>query len=580
MMNEIRVWAPEAPKVELESHGKTYPLEKTHNGWWSFNHSLIRHGFDYAFKLDGQGPFPDPRSAWQPEGVHGPSRFLDHGLFQWTDPGWRQPPLAGGIIYEMHTGTFTPEGTFDSAIGRLDHLRDLGVTHVELMPVAEFLGNRGWGYDGAGLFAPHHSLGGPEGLKRLVNACHVAGLAVLLDVVYNHLGPSGNYLNRFGHYFTERYSTPWGQAVNLDGPDSDEVRRFFVDNALMWLKDYHFDGLRIDAVHALMDLSATHFLEQLAGEVREWEARLGRHLALIAESNLNDPRTVNATEVGGYGISAQWNEDFHHSLHTVLTGEKEGYYRDYGRLADLAKSLSRGFVYDGIYSVNRRRRFGRSVAHLPCSRFVGYLQNHDQVGNRALGERIGHLLPPGRLRIGAALVLCAPFIPMLFQGEEWAASSPFFYFTGFPDSDLGEAVKRGRREEFAAFGWNAAAIPDPQDERTFLRSKLDWNETARKPHSDMLEWYRALIEIRCRFPDLVDGRFNQTRVAYDEDKRWIVMERGSVVVACNLADAPQRVPCSDPAGKAIVLASEDGCKIEPDALALPGQSVAIAARVD
>jgi maltooligosyltrehalose trehalohydrolase len=301
---------------------------------------------------------------------------------------------------------------------------------------------------------------------------------------------------------------------------------------------------------------------------------------LIAESNLNDPRVIESTDIGGYGIDAQWNEDFHHSLHTVLTGEKAGYYRDYGRLADLAKALAQGFVYDGVFSINRRRCFGRSPARLPCSRLVGYLQNHDQVGNRALGERIGHLLSPGKLKIGAALVLLSPFVPMLFQGEEWASSSPFLYFTGFPDSNLGEAVKRGRREEFAAFGWDPEKIPDPQNEDTFLRSKLDWSEMSRKPHSDILEWYRALVKIRRRFPDLVGGGFNQTGVRYDEEKRWLVMERGPVVVACNLADAPQALPRAALAGRTILLASETGCSIQGDGIHLPGQSVAVAARAD
>ena len=451
------------------------------DGWWTAEAVSAAPGTDYAFRLDGGPPLPDPRSVWQPQGVHGPSRVLDHGAFPWTDGRWQQGPLPSAVLYELHVGTFTPEGTFEAAIARLDHLVDLGITHVELMPVAEFPGSRGWGYDGVDLYAPHHAYGGPEGLKRLVNACHAKGFAVLLDVVYNHLGPAGNYLERFGPYFTARHQTPWGPAVNLDGPGSDEVRRFFCDNALMWLRDYHLDGLRLDAVHALVDTSAVSFLEQLAAEVHALEAHLGRHLVLIAESDLNDPRVVRPPELGGYGLGAQWSDDFHHALHTVLTGERDGYYADFGSLADLAKALTGTFVYDGRYSHFRGRRHGRPTAGLTGDHFLGYLQNHDQIGNRAQGERSSHLPNSGRLKIAAALVLTSPFIPLLFQGEEWGASTPFQYFTDHDDPELGRAVREGRRVEFAGFGWAPEAIPDPQDPATFARSKLDWQERARSP---------------------------------------------------------------------------------------------------
>jgi maltooligosyltrehalose trehalohydrolase len=333
---------------------------------------FIRHGSDYAFIVDGEGPFPDPCSPWQPYGVHGASRWVEHGLYAWNDKGWQAQPLDSAVIYEMHVGTFTPEGTFSSAIEHLDHLVDLGITHIELMPVPEFPGERGWGYDGVDLHAPHHAYGGPEGLKGLVDACHLKGLAVLLDVVYNHLGPSGNYLGRFGPYFTNRHTTPWGEAVNLDGPESDEVRRSLVDNALMWLRDYHMDGLRIDAVHAIVDTSATHFLEQLSFEVKSLGARLGRRLVLIAESNMNDPRIVRSPDLGGFGIHALINEDFHHAIHTVLTGEQDGYYADFGRLSDLAKALTEGFVYDGRYSVYRRKSHGRPPTGIQGGSFVGF----------------------------------------------------------------------------------------------------------------------------------------------------------------------------------------------------------------
>ena len=381
-------------------------------------------------------------------------------------------------IYELHVGTFSPEGTFDGAAARLDHLVDLGVDVVELLPVAQFPGRHGWGYDGVDLYAPHDPYGGPDGLKRLVDACHARGLAVVIDVVYNHLGPAGNYLAEFGPYFTDRYTTPWGTAVNLDGPDSDPVRDFVVGNALMWVRDYHADGLRLDAIHAIVDTSAVHILEELRAQVEALAAELGRQVFLIAESDLNDPKIVHRPELGGYGIDAQWSDDFHHALHAVLTGERTGYYADFGSLDHLAKSLRQAYVYDGGYSPHRRRRHGRSPAGLPPTRFLGYLQNHDQVGNRATGERSSMLLSTGLLKVAAAIVLLGPFVPMLFQGEEWAASTPFLYFTDHDDPELGEAVSEGRRREFAAFGWSPEQVPDPQAPETFEASVLRWDERA------------------------------------------------------------------------------------------------------
>jgi len=574
-MGRLKVWAPDARRIEVEIKGTRLDMEKGPNGWWQVDTPLAEHGADYAFVLDEGTPLPDPRSPWQPEGVHGPSRILDHGVFQWTDSDWQPPPLSSAIIYELHIGTFSPEGTFDGAVKRLDHLVNSGITHVELMPVAEFSGNRGWGYDGVDLYAPHHAYGGPEGLKRLVDACHTRKLAVILDVVYNHLGPAGNYLGRFGPYFTDRYATPWGEAVNLDGPYSDEVRRFFSDNALMWFRDYHMDGLRIDAVHAIIDTSAIHFLEQLASEVNDLESHLGRHLVLIAESDLNNPRVIRSPEVGGYGIDAQWNEDFHHALHATLTGEQDGYYMDFGSLADLAKVLTLGLVYDGSYSHYRRRSHGRPATGLAGYQFVGCLQNHDQVGNRALGERASHLLSPGRIKIGAALVLTAPFVPMLFQGEEWAASTPFLYFTDHQDPEPGQAVKRGRSEEFAAFGWEPDKIPDPQKKDTFLRSRLDWDELRRDPHDKILDWHRSLIRLRRQLPELSDGRMEQTSVRFDETAQWLIMTRGSVLVTCNFEGAFQRIPCAELGGKEIVLSSDEGITAEDNEILMPGEAVAI-----
>jgi len=408
-----------------------------------------------------------------------------------------------------------------------------------------------------------------------VDACHARGLAVVLDVVYNHLGPAGNHLGEFGPYFTDRYSTPWGQAVNLDGPDSDEVRGFFVDNALMWLRDYHVDGLRLDAVHAIVDTSAVHLLEEIAVEVEELAAALGRRLFVVAESDLNDPRLVRRREEGGYGLDAQWSDDFHHALHAVLTGERSGYYGDFGSLAHLATALRRVFVYAGERSAFRRRAHGRSPAGIPGWRFLGYLQNHDQVGNRAMGERSSHLVPVGRLKIGAALVLTSPFVPMLFQGEEWGARSPFLYFTDHADPELGRAVSEGRRSEFAAFGWDPETIPDPQAEETFVRSRLDWSEPGRSPHAELLAWHRALVALRRRTPELADGRLDRVEVSLDEAARWFVVRRGAVAVVFSLADDTQCVPL--PGGQRVLLASEPACRVGEGGVDLVPDSVAIVA---
>ena len=578
-MTTFRVWAPRAATLEVKTKAESAAMVRDEAGWWSARVASAQEGTDYAFAVDGGDALPDPRSPWQPQGVHGPSRVLEHGAFDWTDHGWQAKPLSSGIIYELHVGSFTPGGTFDSAVDRLDHLVRLGVTHVELMPVCEYPGTRGWGYDGVDLYAPHHAYGGPEGLKCLVDACHARGLGVILDVVYNHLGPDGNYLGRFGPYFTGRYGTPWGDAVNLDGRGSDEVRNFFIDNALMWLADYHFDGLRIDAVHAIFDASAFHFLEQLASEVRKLEASLGRHLVLIAESDANDPRIVRPPEAGGYGLDAQWTEDFHHALHAILTGETSGYYCDFGSLEALARTLTRGFHHDGRYSSYRGRRHGRSPAGLSGHRFVGCLQNHDQVGNRALGERIGHVVPLGRSMVGAAVVLTSPFVPMLFQGEEWGASSPFPYFTDHPDPELGRAVRDGRRTEFEAFGWDPENIPDPQAPETFLASKLNWAEMDDEPHSTLLGWYADLIRLRREVPDLADGRLDRVKIRYDEDARWMVIQRGAISVAFNLGERLQRVPL-EASGAAALLRSDFQIEVRDRFVELPPDSVAVLAPPD
>lgn len=572
----FKVWAPRAQNVRVKIENSLFNLNAKDHGWWEAEIRKAKAGDDYAYILDERDkPLPDPRSAYQPYGVHGTSRLVDHNAFPWTDSGFQPQPFSSAVIYECHVGTFTPEGTFEAMIPKLDYLRDLGITHVELMPVNEFPGSRGWGYDGVDLYAPHHSYGGPDGLKKLVNACHEKGLAVLLDVVYNHLGPDGNYLDQFGPYFTDRHHTPWGRAVNFDTPGSDVARRFFIDNALMWLRDYHFDGLRLDAIHAIVDTSATHILEELANEVEALEGYVGRHKVLIAESNLNDPRVIQPSGFGGYGNHAQWTDDVHHALHTVLTGESQGYYIDFGSFADLAKALKNAYVYDGQYSKFRRRNLGKPPHHLSGHKFVTFLQNHDQVGNRAQGERLHGIAGIERLKIGAALLFTSPFVTLIFQGEEWAASTPFLYFTDHQNPDLGKAVLEGRRREFADFGWDPKSIPDPQDEKTFQRSVLKWQECETEPHQSVLQWYKKLIQLRKQFPQLTDGHRQDVLVDYDEEKKWINVQRRNISTACNLSDDQQVIPLPLPEKPVVLLKSANEISIHDKGVTLPPQSVAI-----
>ena len=573
-MHTFRVWAPLPKKIEVHVVGKNFPMSADANGWWTAEASSANAGDDYGFILDGAGPFPDPRSALQPNGVHKLSRLVDQNSFQWTDKKFQASPLSSAIIYELHLGTFTAAGTFLSAIEKLEHLVSLGVTHVELMPVVEFSGDHGWGYDGVDLFAPHHAYGAPDDLKKLVDACHAHGLAVVLDVVYNHLGPAGNYLAKFAPYFTKKFASPWGEGINFDGADSDEVRRFFCDNALMWLRDYHFDGLRLDAVHGIVDTSATHFLEQLEMEVEALSMQLGRPLVLIPESDLNDPRLLWARERGGYNLDAQWSDDFHHALHTVLTGENNGYYSDFGKLEHLAKALQNAFVYDGNYSKHRKRNHGAATCGLSGDRFLGYLQNHDQIGNRAQGERSSALMSRGKLKIGAALVLTSPFVPMLFQGEEWGASTPFLYFTDYREPELAAAVGEGRCKEFAAFGWKAEEVPHPQARETFERSKLNWSELLQSPHQALLDWHQQLIRLRCAESSLNDGRLDGVKTNHDELARWLVVERDAISVACNFASHSQRIPLRV-GTHSTLLASEPRVNAASGSVILPPESVAI-----
>ncbi|MFF0310697.1 malto-oligosyltrehalose trehalohydrolase [Streptosporangium sp. NPDC004379] len=573
MGHGFRVWAPARERVDLVLGERRLPMRRSGGGWWERAVEEAGPGTDYAYSLDGGPPRPDPRSPYQPYGPHGPSRLVDHAAFRWTDDRWRGTPLPGAVLYELHVGTFSPAGTFDGVIERLPHLVELGVDAIELMPVAEFSGGRGWGYDGVSLFAPHHAYGGPDGLKRLVDACHAHGLGVVMDVVYNHLGPSGNYLPEFGPYFAGRHTTNWGDAVNFDGPGSDETRAFVIGNALMWLRDYHVDGLRLDAVHAIADDSAVHVLERLAEEVEALAAHVRRPLFLIAESDLNDPRFVRAREAGGYGLDAAWADEWHHALHSVLTGERGGYYSDFGPLSLLAKGLRQAWVYDGTWSPHRGRVHGRSPAGLSGHRFVVCAQNHDQVGNRAQGERNPALMSEGRLRIAAALLLTAPFVPMLFQGEEWGATTPFQYFTDHEDPELGRAVSEGRRREFAAFGWEPDQVPDPQDPATFERSRLDWSERDKEAQGRLLDWHRELIALRRRVPALTDGRPDRVLADCDEDAGLLVVERGPVLVAVNLGAETLTVPAR---GRGGVLASSDpGVALSGADLTLPPDTVAI-----
>ncbi|MFN2466041.1 MAG: malto-oligosyltrehalose trehalohydrolase [Candidatus Dormibacteria bacterium] len=569
MSEGIWVWAPAATRVELVAGGGRFEMTVEASGWFSAPTATVADNAGYMLAIDGGEPRPDPRSAHQPEGVHGPSHLVNHAAFRWGDAAWSGLPLADAVIYELHVGTFTPEGSFDAAAARLPYLLELGINAVELMPVATFPGARGWGYDGVDIFAPHPAYGGPDGLKRLVDACHAAGIAVVMDVVYNHLGPDGNYLAEFGPYFTDVYQTPWGRALNFDGAGSDEVRRFFIDNAVMWLRDYHCDGLRLDAVHAIIDTSAVHFLEEVTAAVDALGAELGRELWMIAESDLNDPRVVASRDRGGYGFDAQWSDDFHHALHAALTGEHAGYYAGFDGLEDVATALRQAFVFDGRYSPYRGRKFGRRPVGIPGTSFLGYIQDHDQVGNRAQGERISQLVSPGLCRVAAALVLTSPFTPMIFAGEEWAATTPFLYFTDHQSADLARAVTAGRRAEFAGFGWPAGAVPDPQSPQTFEASRLDWTELESEPHRGTFQWYRDLVHLRRAEPALRNGRMGDVVVRHGPS--WIEMVREDIAVYCNLGG--ERV--SFGSGGTLLLASEKGTRTDGEGTELPPESAAV-----
>ncbi|TQK32033.1 malto-oligosyltrehalose trehalohydrolase [Arthrobacter sp. SLBN-53] len=567
-MATFDVWAPRPHRVILELDGARYPMQRDESNWWHVDVDA-RPDSRYGFVLDDDDTvLPDPRSPRQPDGVHGSSQ-------RWQPPAaptpWAGRSIEGATIYELHIGTFTPAGTLDAAAQKLDHLVDLGVDFVELMPVNAFSGSHGWGYDGVLWYAVHEPYGGPDALLRFVDACHARGLGVLIDAVFNHLGPSGNYLPRFGPYLSSG-SNPWGESINIADDGADEVRRYIIDCALRWMRDFGADGLRLDAVHALVDTTAIHILEELSAETEALATQLGRPLALIAESDMNDPRTITPRDQGGLGMTAQWDDDIHHAIHTAVSGERQGYYADFGSLQTLAQTLTHGFFHAGTHSSFRGRRHGRplDIATVPATRLVAYTLTHDQVGNRAVGDRPSQNLTPGQLAVKAALALGSPYTAMLFMGEEWGASSPFQFFSSHPEPELARATAEGRKAEFAAHGWDADEIPDPQDPATFERSKLNWDEVDQGVHARLHQTYRDLIALRRNEPDFADPWLTRLRIDYDESARWIIMYRGTFAVICNLGEVPVTVPVS---GEVVLAWAPPSCG--DDGTEIPAQSFAV-----
>ena len=551
---EFRVWAPIVSNLAVRILGdepRTIPMvmnrppDSDGGGEFVATVADVREGMDYLYVLNGKVERPDPVSRWQPQGVHGPSRIVDPNTFRWSDQNWAGIPLKDYIIYELHTGTFTPEGTFESMIPRLSYLREVGITAVEIMPVAEFPGSRNWGYDGASLYPPQSTYGGPAGLKKLVDACHQHGLAVVMDVVYNHLGPEGNYLPEFAPCFTDAHHTPWGKAINYDGPDSDGIRRWVIDNALYWLTEYHVDALRLDAIHGIYDFGAHHVLDELSEAFQNQAKQLKRKAWIIAESDLEDVRIINPRQVGGYALDAQWHDDFHHALYSLLTGEKEGFLMDFGAIADLNKSIGEGFVCDGNYSRYRRRHYGSSSKFRPGEQFVGFIQNHDQIANTSRGNRLSTLVSRGQQKLAAVLTLCSPFLPLLFMGEEYGETAPFFYFTSFEDSDLATAVREGRKRELAAH-YSESEFADPQAQSTFDRSKLEWSKVESSAHAEILRLYTELISLRKQHSSLGNCRKDLTEIQSDEKSKLLVMNRSdpsgsTALIVCNFSDKAQAI---------------------------------------
>jgi maltooligosyltrehalose trehalohydrolase len=569
--HEFAVWAPEPRLVRLDVDGFTYPMTRYDDGWWRTTIDVAPDA-RYGFLLDDDPTvLPDPRSPRQPEGVHKRSQLWDPSSATWTDERWSGRSVEGAVIYELHVGTFTAAGTFDSAISKLDHLIDLGVDFVELMPVNAFSGTNGWGYDGVLWYAVHEPYGGPDGLVRLIDACHARGLGVLIDAVFNHLGPSGNYLPRFGPYLSSA-SNPWGEGINIADAESDEVRNLIIGCALRWMRDFHADGLRLDAVHALVDTTAIHLLEELSAETTALSAQVGRALSLIAETDRNDPRIITPREDGGLGMTAQWDDDIHHALHTAVSDERQGYYSDFGSMETLARTLQNGYFHAASYSSFRRRRHGKPLdtSKIPGYRLIAYTCTHDQVGNRAIGDRPSAYLDSGQLAVSAALALLTPFTAMLFMGEEWAASTPFQFFSSHPEPELAEATRSGRKAEFAEHGWDADEVPDPQDPETFLRSKLDWTEVDEGEHARLHRLYTDLIALRKREPDLADFWLDHMAIDFDEDDRWIVLRRGTLSIACNLGTDAATVPAT---GEVILAWGEP--KLAADSTVLQAHSFAV-----
>ena len=549
---EFSVWAPSRESVALHlvsgAGDRSIAMTKNENGYHRVTVNDLAPQSRYLYRLDDSKEYPDPASRFQPDGVHAPSEIFDVADFDWTDAGWQPPALKDNIFYELHVGTYSADGTLDGLHAHLAELADLGITTIELMPLAQFPGSRNWGYDGVYPYAVQNTYGGPRALQRFVNAAHAHGLAVALDVVYNHLGPEGNYLSQFGPYFATKYKTPWGLAINFDGPDSGPVRQFFIENALQWFKDFHIDVLRLDAIHGIFDFGAFHFLAELQCRVELANKELGRNLYLIAESDLNDARILLPPEKGGYGLSAQWSDDFHHSLHTLLTHESAGYYEDFGRLNHLATVLKEGWFYHGQYSRHRRRHHGNSPAGISRSKHVVAIQNHDQVGNRARGDRLASLVDFEAQKLAAGVTLLSPFIPLLFMGEEYGETSPFQYFTSHGDKALIEAVRRGRREEFVAFGWDTD-IPDPQSQATFENSRLHHDLQNRNPHRALRSLYQELIRFR-RENNL--GADANLEITHDEILQVLTVLRKShgseLLMLFNFAQKNVDLPSATPPG--------------------------------
>ncbi|MGH9537121.1 MAG: malto-oligosyltrehalose trehalohydrolase [Terriglobales bacterium] len=546
---EFRVWAPRLTDLAvriLGDNSRTVSMTRTPEAEFVATVPEVSEGTDYFYVLEGGRERPDPVSRWQPHGVHGPSRVVNPESFAWSDHDWSGIALKDFIIYELHTGTFTSEGAFESIIPRLNYFRDLGVTAIEIMPVAEFPGNRNWGYDGASLYPPQSSYGGPAGLKKLVNACHSSGLAVVMDVVYNHLGPEGNYLPEFTPCFTDAYHTPWGKAINFDGPESDGIRRWVIDNALYWLTEYHVDALRLDAIHGIYDFGARHILDELAEKFQNQAQRLQRQAWIIAESDLEDIRIINPRDAGGYALDAQWHDDFHHALYTLLTPEREGFLVDFGALSELSKSIREGFVFDGKYSRYRRRHYGSSSKDRPGEQFVGFIQNHDQVANTSRGKRLSTLVSAGQRKLAAALTLCSPFLPLLFMGEEYGETAPFFFFTSFEDPDLVTAVREGRKKELGLH-YSESDFADPQAQHTFDQCKLEWSKLSHSPHAETLRLYRDLIALRKQHLSLSNCRKDLTEIQLDEAGKSSVMKRSdpsgsAALLVCNFSNKEQSIP--------------------------------------